>query len=83
MPTTCMFCLRTGGMLNKPLLSLTRARSRPALRRFERHVSTLSLMIEQPPPPDKRIVRPPCRVSPDCAWNTAQYHHSMPQASRR
>ena len=65
MPTTCMFCLRTGGMLNKPLLSLTRARSRPALRRFERHVSTLSLMIEQPPPPDKRIVRPPCRVSPD------------------
>jgi hypothetical protein len=22
-------------------------------------------MIEQPPPPDKRIVRPPCRVSPD------------------
>jgi hypothetical protein len=27
----CMFCLQTGGLLNKPLLSLTHARSRPAL----------------------------------------------------
>jgi hypothetical protein len=65
-----MFCLRTGGMLNTPLLSLTRARSRPALRRFERHVSSLSLMIEQSPPPDKRIVRPPCRVSPHSTWTS-------------
>jgi hypothetical protein len=42
----CMSCLRTGGLLNEPLLSLTHARSRPVLRRFERHVSSLSLMIE-------------------------------------
>lgn len=64
-----MFCLRTGGMLNKPLISLTRTHSRPALRRFERHVSTLSLMIEQAPP-DKRIGAPAVSCQSGFAWST-------------